>query len=186
MKNEFFDKSKQEVINVKTDPRFFSICVEELNRCRKLCHKINTTDPTTVEYRKYLNELILSEVPESTVIEPSIHVDYGCQITIGKNVYIGYDFLASAFGGITIEDGAQIAMRCTIATVNHHFDNLDNVSGKPVVIKKNAWIASSVTIVPGVTIGEGAVVGAGSVVTKDVPDYAVVYGNPARIIKYRK
>ena len=56
---------------------------------------------------------------------------------------------------------------------------------KPVIIKDFVWLGSNVTIVPGVTIGEGVVVGAGSVVTKSVPNYAVIGGNPAQIIKYR-
>lgn len=56
---------------------------------------------------------------------------------------------------------------------------------KPVIIKDFVWCGANVTITPGVTIGEGAIIGAGSVVTKDVPDYAIVGGNPAKIIKYR-
>lgn len=54
---------------------------------------------------------------------------------------------------------------------------------KPVHIKKNAWIGAAATILPGVTIGENAVVGAASFVTKDVPDNAVVVGNPAKVIR---
>lgn len=50
-------------------------------------------------------------------------------------------------------------------------------------MKQNAWIGMNVTICPGVTIGKYAVVGAGAVVTKDVPDYAVVAGVPAKVIK---
>ena len=50
-------------------------------------------------------------------------------------------------------------------------------------MKKNAWLGMNVTICPGVTIGKYAVVGAGAVVTKDVPDYAVVGGVPAKIIR---
>ena len=52
-----------------------------------------------------------------------------------------------------------------------------------VTVKKNAWLGMNVTICPGVTIGRYAVVGAGAVVTKDVPDYAVVGGVPAKIIR---
>ena len=55
---------------------------------------------------------------------------------------------------------------------------------KKIVIKDYAWIGSKSVILPGVTIGENAVVGAGSIVTKDVPDNAIVAGNPAKIIKY--
>ena len=55
----------------------------------------------------------------------------------------------------------------------------------PIVIDDYAWIATNSIILPGVTIGKGAVVGAGSVVTKSVPPYQVVAGNPARIVKER-
>ena len=54
-----------------------------------------------------------------------------------------------------------------------------------VVIGNDVWIGENVTILSGVTIGDGAVIGAGSVVAKDVPEYAVVTGNPAKILRYR-
>ena len=57
---------------------------------------------------------------------------------------------------------------------------------KPIVIEDDAWICCSSIILRGVHIGKGVIVAAGSVVTKDVPDYAMVAGNPARIIKYVK
>jgi acetyltransferase-like isoleucine patch superfamily enzyme len=53
----------------------------------------------------------------------------------------------------------------------------------PVIIGNNVWIGDKATILPGVTIGDGAIIGANAVVTKDVPPYSVVVGNPARIIK---
>ena len=53
-----------------------------------------------------------------------------------------------------------------------------------VLVKKNAWLGMNITICPGVTIGDYAVVAAGAVVTKDVPDYAVVGGVPAKVIRY--
>lgn len=57
------------------------------------------------------------------------------------------------------------------------------VSKGPVIIGDNVWIGDKATILPGVTIGDGAVIAANAVVTKDVPSYCVVGGNPARILK---
>ncbi|MBW8359993.1 MAG: acyltransferase [Weeksellaceae bacterium] len=61
--------------------------------------------------------------------------------------------------------------------------NWDVVNSSPILIKSNAWIGMNCIILKGVTIGEGSIVGAGSVVTKDVPDWTVVGGNPARVLK---
>ncbi|WP_369813950.1 DapH/DapD/GlmU-related protein [Flavobacterium sp. KJJ] len=61
--------------------------------------------------------------------------------------------------------------------------NWDVVDSKPIKICSNAWIGMNCIILKGVTIGEGAIVGAGSVVTKDVPAWTVVGGNPAVVIK---
>ena len=70
------------------------------------------------------------------------------------------------------------------------FDEYRHIEGHPaskgdIRIKNDVWIGYGATILSGVTIGNGAVIGACSLVTRDVPDYAVVVGNPARIIKYR-
>lgn len=54
---------------------------------------------------------------------------------------------------------------------------------KPIRIQKGAWIGANAVILAGVSVGKHAIVGAGAVVTKDVPDYAVVVGNPAKVIK---
>ena len=61
----------------------------------------------------------------------------------------------------------------------------DIIEHKLIIIKNDVWIGDNSTILDGVTIGNGAVIAAGSVVTKDVPDYAIVGGVPAKIIKYR-
>ena len=55
--------------------------------------------------------------------------------------------------------------------------------GKRIVIERNVWIAAGATVIGGVTVGENSVVAAGSVVTKDVPAYTLVGGNPARVIR---
>jgi len=63
------------------------------------------------------------------------------------------------------------------------YKDWSNVISKEIIIKDKAWIGFNVIILKGVTIGEGAIVASGSVVTKDVPDFTLVGGNPARIIK---
>lgn len=62
---------------------------------------------------------------------------------------------------------------------------LEGVSKGDIIIKDDVWIGYRSIILSGITIGQGAVIAAGSVVTKDVPPYAIVGGNPARVIKYR-
>ncbi len=95
-------------------------------------------------------------------------------------------------GGVTIGRYFHTGRGLTIFSTNHNYSNAsmipyDEISiDKPVVIKDFVWSGSNVTIVPGVTIGEGVVIGAGSVITKNIPDYAIVGGNPAQVIKYRE
>ena len=113
------------------------------------------------------------------------------RISIGNNVYIGPDSFISAEGGLTIGSNCSISGGLLIYTWNHDYIksnllpfNKEKIL-KPVIIKDNVWIGSRVTIIPGVVIGEGAIIGMGSVITKDVPDLAIVGGNPAVILKYR-
>lgn len=94
-------------------------------------------------------------------------------------------------GGVTIGRYFHTGRGLTIFSGNHNYNSNESIPYgkesilKPVIIKDFVWCGANVTICPGVTIGEGAVIGAGAVVTKDVPDCAIVGGNPAKVIKYR-
>jgi len=114
-------------------------------------------------------------------------------ISIGDHVYIGPNGAFFGEGRIEIKKGVIIGPKCTIYTANHDFNSLDlesipydyNIIVKKVTIYDFVWIGGNVIVVPGVKIGKFAVIAAGSVVTKDVPPYAVMGGNPAEIIKFR-
>jgi len=104
-------------------------------------------------------------------------------VKIGRNVVVMPGCLMMSAGGITIDDGAQIAANVQLISNNHDLYERQVITCKPVHIGKNAWIGAGATILPGVTIGDNAVVGAASVVTKDVPADTIVAGNPAKFIK---
>jgi maltose O-acetyltransferase len=121
----------------------------------------------------------------------NIVIKHPSNLTIGDGCVINGDCFLNARGGIRIGRYCHIAKGLTVYSSNHNYQSSKMIPYDsedvlcPVTIGDAVWIGANVTIVPGVTIGEGAVIGAGSVVTKDVPDGAVIGGNPARVIKYR-
>jgi len=115
---------------------------------------------------------------------------FGTSITIGDNSGIGRDSLIQ--NGVQIGDNVMMGPQCLIYTMNHCFSRVDIPMIQqgigdihPVVIGNDVWIGARVTILPGIHIGDGSIIGAGAVVTKDVPQYVIVGGNPAKIIRSR-
>ena len=168
-----------------TDVResYFKEASEEMIRARTLCAKANATLPDDPSYMKYLEELFGRDLSDVRILTPFI-CDFGNRVKFGKGVFLNHSAILSASGGIEFEDGVMVAPGVRIATINHDMNNRHTIYtyGK-VTIKKNAWLGMNVTICPGVTVGKYAVVAAGAVVTKDVPDYAVVGGVPAKVIR---
>jgi len=106
---------------------------------------------------------------------------------LGKGSVINASCRLDTRGGIIIGDGVSVSADVIILTADHDMDD-DNFIGRtlPVVILDNVWIGTRAMILPGITIGKGAVVASGAVVTKDVPDYTVVGGVPAKEIRKRE
>jgi len=107
-------------------------------------------------------------------------------VSIGSNVIIGPSNVFLARGGVRIGNNVNISGFSYFISQSHDVNDPDGRTclGQ-IVIRDNAWIATHAIVMPGITIGIGAVVAAGSVVVEDVPDYAVVAGNPAKRIKTR-
>jgi maltose O-acetyltransferase len=117
-------------------------------------------------------------------------------VQIGNNVFIGRNVtISSSDSGrspIYIGNDVMLAQECCLLGGNHNFDDMktpirlqgEGKQGK-IEINDGAWIGAKAIVLTGITIGRGAIVASGAVVTKDVPDFAIVGGNPARIIKYR-
>jgi acetyltransferase-like isoleucine patch superfamily enzyme len=123
----------------------------------------------------------------SNIQQTRISVFKNAEIKIGEGTYInGARITAKQF--IDIGQHCTIAPDVLIMDSDFHAIGNHNEEGKSaaVIIGNNVWIATRAIVLKGVTIGENAVVAAGAVVTKDVPAYTIVAGNPARIIKTLK
>lgn len=128
---------------------------------------------------------------EKLIVNGSIK-GLGKHITIGDYSSFNPGVLFIGSGEIIIGSYIHTGQNLTIITSNHEYDQGNEIpysSGrtidKKVIINDFVWIGHNVTILQGDTIGEGAIVGAGSIVTKDVPDYGIVGGIPAKLLKYR-
>jgi acetyltransferase-like isoleucine patch superfamily enzyme len=110
-------------------------------------------------------------------------------IEIGERSFIGPNTIIQGYGGVFIGNKVRVAGNVFISSSNHIFENsnpenfLDEEEGKVTRINDNTWIGSNVTIVAGVEIGKYCVIGAGSVVTKNIPDYSLALGSPAKVVK---
>jgi acetyltransferase-like isoleucine patch superfamily enzyme len=155
----------------------------EGQRQTELLFQLNHTLPFSEDYQKLLQELFGDNLGENSMIAPPINGSCVGTMKIGEDVYINSNLLAMARGGVTIEDHAQIAANVQLITNNHDPYDLQVLTCRTILIKAYAWIGAGATVLPGVSIGRHAVVGAGAVVTKDVPDYGVAVGNPAKVIK---
>ncbi|WP_338110670.1 acyltransferase [Roseivirga pacifica] len=113
-------------------------------------------------------------------------------MSIGDNSNIGpYSYIGCS-GKITIGNNVMMGPRVSMFAENHNYSDTSipmkeqGVSLSEIVVNNDCWIASNATILAGVTIGEGSIIAAGAVVTKDIPPYSIVAGNPAKVIKSRK
>ncbi len=161
-----------------------------------LCQRFNKCAVWNIPRQKrILNKLIPSSKGRSVFIFPPMYCEYGVNIHVDNGVFMNYGCTLLDISPITLEEGVWLGANVTIATPSHPLiaeerKSTDYPDGfhdleysKPVTIKKNAWIASSVTICGGVTIGENAVIGAGSVVTRDIPDNCIAAGVPCRVLR---
>lgn len=109
----------------------------------------------------------------------AIHIGHRTRIGIGSVL----------IGPVEIRNDVRIAQNVVMSGLNHSYEDITKpisqqpVTTKPITISDETWVGANVFISAGVTIGKHCVVAGGSVVTKDVPDYCIVVGNPARVIK---
>ncbi|KAI9641455.1 hypothetical protein NHQ30_010262 [Ciborinia camelliae] len=149
---------------------------EKRNRCHFACKRFNNAGDAP---RRKLVELWKDIIDDKTPLPPAGATDEEEFRILGNEPYID--------GPINVDYGTNLS--CSFYSATHPLDPfLRNGTngpelGAPITIGEDCWFGGGVTVCPGVTIGRGCTIGAASVVTKDVPDFHVVAGNPARIIR---
>ncbi len=149
----------------------------------KLLFRFNHTEPFTEEYAHLLNKLLDGNIGKNSSITTPFAGAAFHRIKLGDNVFINSNCIAMARGSITIEDNVMIAGNVQLLSNNHDEYERQILTCEEIHIKKGAWIGAGASILPGVTIGKYAIVGAGAIVTKDIPDYSVAVGVPAKVVK---
>ncbi|KAJ5039054.1 uncharacterized protein L3040_006725 [Drepanopeziza brunnea f. sp. 'multigermtubi'] len=176
------------------------------NRCHHACHRFNQAgEASRRELVRLWRDIVDDKTPlpppsateeeeaglfrDDAYIDGPIKVDYGTNLRFGRGVYVNFNctFLDTCL--ITIGSRTLIGPGCSFFAATHPLDPFlrNGINGPelggPITIGEDCWFGGNVTVCPNVTIGRGCTIGAGSVVTKDVPAFHVVAGNPARIIK---
>lgn len=160
--------------------------MEEQKVCRRLLQRFNTADRSDFEALSSMIKEILGK-SENAFINPPFYCDYGFNIEVGKNFFANYNCTMLDTAKIIIGDNCMLAPNVAIYTAGHPVHpearNTAYEYGIGITIGDNVWIGGNSVILPGVHIGSNTVIGAGSVVTKDIPDWVIVAGNPCRVIR---
>ena len=167
---------------VKTRPRLWLRCLQFFYMKK---------GKNSVIYRSVRKDIVPFNgfsLGKSSVIEDySIINNAVGEIIIGNHTRVGMG--NTIIGPVMIGNNVILAQNVVTSALNHNFEdvlttiNQQGVKTDQIIIENNVWIGANSSVLAGVHIGEHVVVGAGSVVTKDIPPFSVVVGNPARILK---
>lgn len=145
-------------------------------------------------HRRFPSPKSLGAFTNSSRIEPPVMIECPSGVFLAENASVrkGTTIINSQTEKVIIGKYSMIAANCTIITNSHRSTvsvplsilgatHINDIS-KDIVIEEDVWVGAGATLLPGAHLGRGCIVGAGSVVTKPVPPYSVVAGNPAKII----
>lgn len=151
--------------------------------------KINLEEIRKIFYKYKLSNV--SKIGKGVTIHYSVYIRNPEGFQIGNNSNINHGCELYCKGGISIGSGSMLAYQAMILSDSRTFmgemplkQRTDRVLA-PVIIGSDVWVGARAIILPGVHIHDHAIVAAGAVVTKDVEPWAIVAGNPARLVKFR-
>ncbi|WP_439814799.1 putative colanic acid biosynthesis acetyltransferase [Zavarzinia sp. CC-PAN008] len=138
-------------------------------------------------WRAFLLRLFGAKVGKGVILRPTVTVTYPWKVEIGDHSWIGDDAVIYSLGPIRIGNDTVVSQSCYLCAGTHDYtDPSFPISGPPIVIEDQVWLAADVFVAPGVTVHRGAVVTARSTVTRDMPPGMICIGNPAVPVRPRK
>jgi maltose O-acetyltransferase len=159
---------------------------KDRRKAKNLLHRLNITEYRVTKNARLILEELLPNTGNNLYIEPPFFCDYGYNIFCGKNVYFNVNCVVLDGSKVTIGSNVLFAPGVQLYTASHPLDvatRRTHELAKPITIGDDCWIGGNAIICPGVNIGNGCVIGAGSVVTKNIPEYSLAVGNPAKVIR---
>lgn len=138
-------------------------------------------------WRRFLLRLFGAKIGKGVIVLPSCRIWQPWRLTMGDYSCLSEDVVCYSVDQISIGEQAVVSQGAFLCCASHDIASpIMELIHKPIVIGSQAWIAAWAFVGPGVAVGEGAVVGACAVVTRDVEQWTVVAGNPAKFIKRRE
>lgn len=142
--------------------------------------------------RSWALPYFLGGIGERTVIKDGLRITNPERVRIGSDCDLSIRVFITGGGGVTIGDFVGIGPDTKIWSVNHRYQDAETpwlkqgYDREPVVIEDDVWLGANCFVMPGCTVGKGAIISAGTVLMKSVPPYALVAGNPGRVVGWRK
>ncbi|GAO18483.1 uncharacterized protein UV8b_07299 [Ustilaginoidea virens] len=173
--------------NNLTTPPTNGVSPEE--RARLFLEILQPRDPVRISPAEASPVTNVGRVGRHVAVETPFTCDYGYNISIGHHVVVGRNCTINDVCEVRIGDNCVIGPNVSLFTASLPIDPKKRQGGQSpqfgrgITIEQDCWIGGGAMILPGRTIGKGSTVGAGSIVTKDVPPFTVVAGNPARVLR---
>lgn len=172
------------------DANYDSELIRERLHCQDECFRFNNLRPSEGAAKAEIIARLFGRVGDGLTVVAPFHCDYGYNIEVGTNFFANFNLVILDAAKVSFGDNVFVGPNCSFYTAGHPLDAERRNQGleyaRPIFVGSNVWFGGNVVVLPGVTIGDGCVIGAGSVVTKDVPAFSVVAGNPARVIRMLK
>jgi len=135
----------------------------------------------------WLLRLFGARIGSGVYIKPRVRIKFPWYLTVGDHCWLGEDLWIDNLAQVTIGSHVCASQGAYLCTGNHDWTTPDmKLFRRPITLRDGSWVGAKAVVCPGVVVGTGAVVTAASVATKNIPDFEIWAGNPARYLRRRE